>query len=210
MNSYISFGIIPAAKAAIGYNASGFYVKGAWEPPSDYYNNRSGSWLVLTDGKLTRSRITEDGAPTKTIIGINPSGDLKIYNGVSNASARQTVYNSVMADQIKNTWSFGPVLVKNGTAVSTDTTQAKRQAICQVNSNNYIMLTTIYNSSYDEMAKLFVSLGCKTAFNFDGGGSTSLFYKKPGTTGVTKLKCSDGSTHDQCRAIVEGIYFIEK
>ncbi len=209
-NAYISRGMIPSSKAAIGYNASGFYVKGAWEPPSDFYHNRSSSWVVLTDGKVTRKRINESDGPRRTIIGINSSGDLQIYGKATNTTERQALYNTIIASGTKNTWDFDPLLVKNGQVNSWMKENAQRQAICQVNSNNYIMFTTIYNACYADMADLLVKLGCKTAFNLDGGGSTSLFYKKPGQTSATKVKCSDGSNHSTCRSIVEGIYFVEK
>ncbi len=210
MNSYISHGMISSSKAAIGYNASGFYVKGAWEPPSDFYHNRSSSWVVLIDGKVTRKRITESDGPGRTIIGIDSNGDLKIYGNAKNPNDREKLYNAIMADKTKNTWDFDPLLVKNGQVNSWKKEMAQRQVICQVNSNNYIMFTTIYNACYADMADLLVKLGCKTAFNLDGGGSTSLFYKKPGQTTVTRVKCSDGSNRDSCRSIVEGIYFVEK
>lgn len=209
VNLYVSKGLISASKGLIAFNASGFYVKGAWEPPSDYYNLRSDSWLVLNDGKVTRNRMT-DGARTRTIIGISATGDLKIYPTKQDVNYRQIIYNAIMNDKVKNTFSFSPELVKNGVSVSSGNVGAQRQAICQVNSNNYIMLTTMYNMTIGELGPIFVKLGCQTAFNLDGGGSTSLFYKKAGTSTSTKIKCSDGTNGGTCRSIIEGIYFVEK
>jgi exopolysaccharide biosynthesis protein len=72
------------------------------------------------------------------------------------------------------------------------------------------MLTTTGSMKIDDVGDIFATLGCKTAFNLDGGGSTSLFIKNPGATTATKIVCSDGSTHTACRSIIEGIYFVEK
>ena len=210
MNAYISKGIIPKEKAAIGFNASGFYVTGSWNPPDEYYNKRSSSWLVITDGKITRNRMADAKIFSTRMVGISSSGDLKIYDYTYKNNNAQQVYDAIMADKIKNTWDFYPELVRNGQAVADHSVNAKRQAICQIDSNNYVMYTSIGTASYDQVAQVFVDIGCKTAFNFDGGGSTSLFIKNPNSTYVTKIKCSDGSTHDKCRSIVEGIYFTEK
>ena len=116
-----------------------------------------------------------------------------------------------MNDKIRNTWSFYPPLIKNGAFFDSGiVNSAKRQGICQVNSNNYVMLTTQSNFNYRNMADVFLGLGCKQAHNLDGGGSTSLFYKKPGSSQANQVICSDGSSHTACRSIVEGIYFVEK
>ena len=210
MNAYISKGIIPKEKAAVGFNASGFYVKGSWNPPDDYYNNRSSSWLVITDGKITRNRMADAKIFSTRMIGISSSGDLKIYDYTYNNNNAQQVYDAVMADKVKNTWDFYPELVRDGKVVVDPSANAKRQAICQIDGNNYVMYTSITTAGFDQVAQVFVNIGCKTAFNLDGGGSTSLFIKRPNSTYATKVKCSDGSNHDTCRSIVEGIYFTEK
>ena len=210
MNGYISHNIIPVNKAAIGFNASGFYVKGAWDPPASYYNLHSNSWFSIEEGIVLRN-YQDDGKTESGMVGIGADGNLKIYPIAKEKNERITVYNQIVSDKIKNSWSFYPPLVKDGKAydVGFDNT-AVRQAICQVNSNNYIMLTTLSGFTYKEMGSLFVSLGCKTAHNLDGGGSTSMFIHKPGDQTATKVKCSDGSTHNGCRSIIEGIYFVEK
>lgn len=201
---YISKGMIPSSKAAVAFNSSGFYVKGIWNPPSDYYHNRSSSWFVLNEGKVIRNRTDGTGG---SIMGIDSSGNLKIYGNATSEDDRKNLANKITADKVKNTFSFGPKLVENGVSVAPSSSAAQRQAICQVDSNNYIMYTSIYAVSYKQVADVFVKNKCITGFNLDGGGSTSLFYKKPGSTSVNKVKCSDSGT---CRQVVEGIYFIEK
>ena len=86
---------------------------------------------------------------------------------------------------------------------------AQRIAICQINANNYVMFSSANGSShYFELANIFQSLGCKTAMNLDGGGSTSFFIKKRGESSVTKIKC--GESNGRCREVIEGIYFTDK
>ena len=209
MNAYISNGMIPVGKAAVGFNGGGFYDVNNWTPPSLYYDKRSSSWLVYHNGLLTRNRFDDDKAPTDVIIGITGSGELKVYgSGADGVAKRQQIYNETVADKVKNTWAFNPLIIGPGVDSSWwDQSTAQRNAICQVNSNNYIMYTSANGSAYyGEMQSLFSSLGCKVAMNLDGGGSTSLFVKKPGETSVTKYKCGA----NPCRAVIEGIYFTEK
>ena len=207
VDGYVANGMIPTSKAVIAYNASGFYVSGTWNPPTSYYNLRSDSWLVFTDGIETRNRLT-DGANTRMIIGITEAGNLRIYGTKTGVEERKIIYSAIVADKVKNTFSFSPALVKNGVNVATEQGgNHTRQAICQINSNNYVMLTvnTLKMGAID-MGKIFESIGCQIAFNLDGGGSTSLFYKDPGQKKSTRLYCQD----TYCRSIVEGIYFTEK
>ena len=211
MNSYISKGLIPTNKAAIGYNASGFYVQGAWNPPSAYYNNRSSSWLVITDGIITRSRTDDNTNTNSLMVAIDGDGNLKVYDGGISKADRDKTVSQMKADNVRNTWSFAPLLISNGQRKPWGSNEsAKRQGICQVNANNYIMLTATGSMKIDDVGDIFATLGCKTAFNLDGGGSTSMFIKNPGATTANKIVCSDGSTHTACRSIVEGIYFVEK
>ncbi len=211
MSGYISHNIIPTSKAAIGYNASGFYVQGAWNPPSAYYNNRSSSWFVLHDGIITRNRTDDNTNTNSLMVGIDKNGNLKVYDGGVSKAERQAFNKVIAADGTKNTWSFAPEIVKDGKQKIWGSSEtAKRQGICQVNSNNYIMMTVIGSMKIDDVGATFASLGCKSGFNLDGGGSTQMFIKNPGSSTVNKIVCSDGSSHTSCRSIVEGIYFTEK
>ena len=211
MNAYISKGLIPSSKAAIGFNASGFYVKGAWNPPSDYYHNRSSSWLVITDGIITRSRTDDNTNTNSLLVAIDGNGNLQVYDGGISKTDRERTVQILKDANVRNTWSFAPLLIKNGQQQPWGSNEnARRQGICQVNSNNYIMLSSYTNMKIDDVGSVFAAQGCKTAFNLDGGGSTSLFIKKPGAGSATKVLCSDGSTRTQCRSIIEGIYFTEK
>lgn len=121
-------------------------------------------------------------------------------------------------NKIKNTWSFGPTLLQNSEVKTARTDINKRNGLCQVNRNNFIIFTgTSRNGySYTQEAEIFKSLGCKTAYGLDGGDSVSLVYKKNGQTKSTVQYCNDtyggsrSSSTTHCRYIVEGVYFVEK
>lgn len=92
-------------------------------------------------------------------------------------------------------WSFGPTLVKDGRALTKDefvtpglsrTAREPRTAIGQVGKLHYIIIVvdavrtgtkTVGGMTFADLAKTFASLGCTTAYNLDGGGSTTLYYK---------------------------------
>ena len=210
MNAYISNGMIDINKSAIGYNGSAFYVNGAWDPPIPFYHNRADSWIDLQDGILTRARF-DDGVNTHAeILGIDKNGNLIDYGNSVTKAEREAFYKRITNDKAKNTWTSTPILIKNGTNISYESDAANRQAICQIDSNNYVMLTTIYGMGLHQVGKVFSDLGCINAYNLDGGGSTSFFYKMNGDRSAKQIKCSDGKDRNVCRTIIEGIYFTEK
>ncbi len=208
MNAFVSRGLIPANKGAVAFNGGGFFVSGIWDPDTPYYDRRSSSWIVVNNGVLTRRRIAEDDAPIDTIIGITGNGTLKYYgSGSAGPARRQEIYNQIMKDKVTNTWAFNPLLVENGQDVSGGGIEkAQRNAICQVNTNNYIMYSSANGSAtFGQVASVFKNLGCRIGYNLDGGGSTSLFYKVNSPT-VHQVKCGA----NPCRGVIEGIYFTEK
>ena len=217
VKGYLDNKIISTDKSFVAFNASGYWLQGAWNPPVSYYDRRSDSWLVVTDGKVTRYR-PEDGALASfnpRIIGITSSGNLKVYpyTAGKDISVSKGVYSSIIVDGVKNTWSFYPPLVEDGKNVMyDDNAVALRQAICQIDSNNYVMFSS---STYGwgmkriDVAKVLVDIGCKTAFNLDGGGSTSIVYKNTKGSEYRQFLCLNTKDHG-CRSIVEGIYFVDK
>ena len=58
--------------------------------------------------------------------------------------------------------------------------------MCQINDNNFVLFTSA-NENRKVAIDLFVSLGCKTGFNFDGGGSIALIYKPKGSDKFTTV-----------------------
>lgn len=86
----------------------------------------------------------------------------------------------------KNAWqtmNFGPVLVRHGDIATSlnDVKVSARTAIGQKENGNFVILivngkTNGYGTTVDRIAKKMKSLNCVTAFNLDGGGSTTLWY----------------------------------
>ena len=97
-------------------------------------------------------------------------------------------------------WCFGPTLVENYRALENrefntpdlsraDWAREPRTAICQIDELHYIIVVvdavrvpnglggwnTVGGMNFDELAATCAALGCKTAYNLDGGGSTTLY-----------------------------------
>ena len=116
-------------------------------------------------------------------------------------------------------WCFGPTLVENYIPLTKDqfntpdlsrSAREPRTAIGQVDDLHYIILVvdavrdpnggggwnTIGGMSFTELAQTFADLGCKTAYNLDGGASTTLWLNgkvanKPAGTGNGERQVSD-------------------
>lgn len=161
----------------------------------DYYGANSTGY-VIRNGVVYRDTVREDSS----------NGDLAIYKDGSfkiiyedQISAEQLVNDGVV-----NLLAFGPALVENGEiAVDTNTEvgQAKasnpRTAIGMIDENHYIIVVSDGRTSESEglslyqLAEVMKSYGAKTAYNLDGGGSSTLYFNgqvinKP-TTGGNKI-----------------------
>lgn len=102
---------------------------------------------------------------------------------------------------VKDTYNFGPVLIKNGNAQPAWAETSKyypRTAVGMVKPNDYVLLVTntgSYNGlNHWDMVNIFQSYGCKYAYNLDGGGSSTLYYNGKvmnNLIGGTQRPCGD-------------------
>ena len=161
----------------------------------DYYGANS-SGYVIRNGVVYRDSVREDAS----------NGDLAIYK---DGSFKIIYENQISADQlvkdgVVNLLTFGPSLVENGEiSVSTNAEFGQamasnpRTAIGIIDENHYIIIVSDGRTSESkglslyQMAEVMKSYGVKTAYNLDGGGSSTLYFNgqvinKP-TTGGSKI-----------------------
>lgn len=161
----------------------------------DYYGANS-SGYVIRNGVVYRDSVREDAS----------NGDLAIYK---DGSFKIIYENQISADQlvqdgVVNLLAFGPSLVENGEIsvdINTEVGQAMasnpRTAIGIIDENHYIIVVSDGRTSESkglslyQMAEVMKSYGVKTAYNLDGGGSSTLYFNgqvinKP-TTGGSKI-----------------------
>ena len=160
----------------------------------DYYGANTTGY-VIRNGVVYRDTVREDSS----------NGDLAIYK---DGSFKIIYEDQVSADQlvkdgVVNLLAFGPSLVDNGEiAVDTNSEVGQsmssnpRTAIGIIDENHYIIIISDGRTSESEglslyqMAEVMKSYGVKTAYNLDGGGSSTLYFNgqvinKPTTNGNT-------------------------
>lgn len=186
-------------KIVVAFNAS-YYNADLYKRDNRYKYEPTA--LLIQNGKVLLNDYDKYVYPS-LIYYIDGSNQLKYINSLSNktVSERKSIFQSVIDSGAYNTFSFEPVLVENGVAATTYNKKASyeynayRQGICQVDSNNFILVSsdTAQTGNTVIFAEYLKSLGCKTAFNLDGGGSVKLLYKPKGTTEIMKLHATSRS-----------------
>ena len=167
----------------------------------DYYGANSTGY-VIRNGVVYRDTVREDSS----------NGDLAIYKDGSfkiiyedEISAEQLVKDGVV-----NLLAFGPSLVENGEIVVNTNSEVgqsmasnPRTAIGIIDENHYIIVVSDGRTSESQglslykLAEVMKSYGVKTAYNLDGGGSSTLYFNgqvinKPTTNGnISERAVSD-------------------
>ena len=141
----------------------------------DYYGARE-QGVVVRDGVLYRDVMGDDVCMLKR------DGTIAIYPK-SEFSALSMLDSSVW-----QAWAFGPALVENGTACDTSNSKIKvknpRCAIGYYEPGHYCFVVVDGRQSdysegmtLEELANTFVSLGCQSAYNLDGGATAMMVFQ---------------------------------
>ena len=160
----------------------------------DYYGANTTGY-VIRNGVVYRDTVREGSS----------NGDLAIYKDGSFKIIYedQVSADELVKDGVVNLLAFGPSLVENGEiAVDTNSEVGQsmssnpRTAIGIIDENHYIIIVSDGRTSESEglslyqLAEIMKSYGVKTAYNLDGGGSSTLYFNgqvinKPTTNGNT-------------------------
>lgn len=167
----------------------------------DYYGANSTGY-VIRNGVVYRDTVREDSS----------NGDLAIYK---DGSFKIIYEDEISADQlvkdgVVNLLAFGPSLVENdeivvdtNSEVGQSMSSNPRTAIGIIDENHYIIVVSDGRTSESqglslyELAEVMKSYGVKTAYNLDGGGSSTLYFNgqvinKPTTNGnISERAVSD-------------------
>lgn len=156
----------------------------------DFYGSRD-EGLIIRDGIFYRDLPRK--APDNRSLLIDGKGDfIFVTEGAVDGE-------SYVPKGIIHSLSFGPVLVEDGKAVKIDTrvamTENPRTAIGMIEPLHYLLIVVDGRSKLSEgmrldtLAKIFVRLGAESAYNLDGGGSSTLWYNgkiinQPSVSGI--------------------------
>ena len=167
----------------------------------DYYGANSTGY-VIRNGVVYRDTVREDSS----------NGDLAIYKDGSFKIIYENEIsaNQLVKDGVVNLLAFGPALVANGEIVVNTKSEVgqsmasnPRTAIGIIDENHYIIIVSDGRTSESqglslyEMAEVMKSYRVKTAYNLDGGGSSTMYFNgqvinKPTTNGnISERAVSD-------------------
>ena len=167
----------------------------------DYYGANTTGY-VIRNGVVYRDTVREDSS----------NGDLAIYKDGSFKIIYENEIsaNQLVKDGVVNLLAFGPALVENGEIVVNTKSEVgqsmasnPRTAIGIIDENHYIIIVSDGRTSESqglslyEMAEVMKSYRVKTAYNLDGGGSSTMYFNgqvinKPTTNGnISERAVSD-------------------
>lgn len=150
----------------------------------DYYGFRS-------DGIVIRNGVIYRDIPARTGLAFYIDGSMKIYDET------QTNAQQLLDEGVWNTLSFGPALLENSllTAnldyVEIDTNfgnhsiqgSEPRTGVGIIDNNHFVFIVVDGRSrnysngvTLTEFSQIFKDLGCRQAYNLDGGGSSTMYF----------------------------------
>ena len=180
----------------VAFNASGFYLRDTYDAASvnayAAYDKTSVGTLVVTNGKIVRNAY-QYAVKTWYIAGVDASNKLRIYEDTATKEEQaKKTWGETVAKQIRNTFTFASPLVENKgastitTSMPSATAKLNRQAICQIDSNNFALITGS-NLSRQDLIDIMLQLNCETGTNFDGGGSIALLIKSKNSNQIETI-----------------------
>lgn len=150
----------------------------------DYYGFRT-TGIVIRNGVVYRDAGAREG------LALYRDGHVEVYDETA------TTADELLAAGVWNTLSFGPALVEDGAVVTgidqveVDTNVGNhsiqgdqpRTAVGVIDENHLVFVVVDgrspgYSAGVDmnELAQIMLDLGCTTAYNLDGGGSSTMYF----------------------------------
>ena len=165
-------------KIVIAINGSGWHTPDVdYKPGHDY---TSYGTFVMSHGKIIKNANTDTAYPSHGYYVINGNGNLQVFNDVK--SNRLNLYQDIINARPKDTFAFrlGAIVDNYQVKPSSDDSEAVRQMFCQIDRNNFVILTTSSSISIYDGSVILKNLGCRIGVNLDGGSSTGLAFKEQG------------------------------
>ena len=150
----------------------------------DYYGFRS-TGIVIRNGVVYRDE------PARQGLAMYEDGTAQVYDETT------TTAEELLADGVWNTLSFGPAIVESGAVVDgiedveIDTNfgnhsiqgEHPRTAVGVIDENHLVFVVVdgrdagySRGATLTELAEIMQDLGAETAYNLDGGGSSTLYF----------------------------------
>lgn len=145
----------------------------------DYMNSNGEDpkGIIIRDGNKYLDDDEED------TLAFFPDGTMRVME------PGETTADALLAEGVKNAFSFGPTLIKDGVVedgLEKHRLRSKnpRSAVGMIEPYHYMLVVvdgrdaSSYSSgmTLQELAELFQSYGCEVAYNFDGGASATMAF----------------------------------
>lgn len=169
--------------------AKGTYGRGIHEMPLKIASDNQAVFAVSGDyyGAREQGVVVRNGVLYRDVMGddvciLKKDGTLSVYQKGTFSAL------DMLDDTVWQAWAFGPALVENGAACDTSDSKIKvknpRCAIGYYEPGHYCFIVVDGRQSgysdgmtLDELANTFVSLGCETAYNLDGGATAMMVFQ---------------------------------
>ena len=183
-------------KGLIATNGSAFWDKWGEYPTTQF---------IINKGNIVRNFKKNETYPwSYGSVGITKDGILKLYHGFNSSSyeendkKRQTMLN----DGIRNNFTiFNELLSPEGKILDSNI-RIKYTALCQVDENNFVIYSGETLTLKETGTTFKNKFNCRVGYRFDGGESTTLFYKTGSTSSVTSIRTG--------RDLPDMMYFVEQ
>lgn len=150
----------------------------------DYYGFRE-------DGILIRNGVVYRDTGAREGLAFYEDGTMDTYDETTTSAEK------LISEGVIDTFSFGPTLVKDGTAItnfesvkidknmgnSSIQNSNPRTGVGMISPNHYVFVVVdgrkegySKGMTLNEFSKLFEELGCTEAYNLDGGGSSTMYF----------------------------------
>ncbi len=170
--------IIDTTSSIAAANDAVFAVNG------DYYGFRD-TGIVIRNGVVYRDD------PARTGLAFYTDGSVEVYDET------ETSADELIADGVWNTLSFGPAIVEDASVVDgideveVDTNvgnhsiqgEQPRTAVGIIDENHLVFVVVdgreegySRGATLPELAQIMIDLGATTAYNLDGGGSSTMYF----------------------------------
>ncbi len=174
----------------------------------DYYNFKDKNGLVIRNGVLYRDRPSS----RDQLLVMKDGTFVSLPRGYEGGEGEKFI-----AEGVEQAFTFGPLLVDNGVAVelpekyfisTKDGVCEPRTAIGQIDENHYVFIVadgrregwSDRGMTLKRLQEIFVELGCRIAYNLDGGGSATMIMNGE------RLNKTSGSRE---RDVSDIVYFVK-
>lgn len=158
----------------------------------DYYNHDVSIGITLRNGELFKDK----HAPRDLLIA-DVNGDLRVVLRGDRGTKKERLITGeeLTAESAWQVFEFGPALIVDGQACTlpengkyfiytNERIREPRTVIGQIAPLHYVVLVadgrrngwSEEGMKFPEMQEVLLERGCQTAYNLDGGGSTTLFF----------------------------------